>query len=457
VQALTSRDDPRRAPVFGFLAFTGGSSEGAVIRDMRLANALWQRGFRVVVYWMMEARPELPDPDILQRILCSGLRYHGSRPSSSLDRIGRMSRLIPAPHRLGFVQEHPAYVSRLLQNCIRAMCEGDRLLGKRLLDFVARDGVTCLLPTFAWTASLAAYVKDRRPDTFDYLVTFQGEEIFANYAAAIGQLEAYKAMLRTVVQASGRPAIAVSQDYAARLSDEISLDPSQLVAIPPGIVLPAIHGPVDLAANKQTLSSTFPTLRGDRPIITYLGRQDAEKGIDLLLYAARILDERGVRFELVCTGPTSFGNHYSEACRMIADHLRLPVIWGEEISDEARTALFRLSHCVVCPSIHREPFGMVVAEAMSMGTPVVVPDAGGIGGIVRDGARRGGLTFKSWDTGDLADALERLLRDAGLYAELRSQARVLASRFSMERLADAVLAQLGLDPGASPADAKASR
>jgi hypothetical protein len=131
--APTSRNDLEHAPVFVFLAFTGGASEGAVIRDMRLANALRERGFGVVVYWMMEARPDLPDRRIPQRILCSGLRYHRPKPSVGFDLIGRLTRLIPARHRLGFVQEHPAYLSRLVRNCVSAMCEGDAVLAERLL------------------------------------------------------------------------------------------------------------------------------------------------------------------------------------------------------------------------------------------------------------------------------------------------------------------------------------
>ena len=42
----------------------------------------------------------------------------------------------------------------------------------------------------------------------------------------------------------------------------------------------------------------MPSLRRDIPIVSYFGRQDSEKGIDLLLYAGRMLRERGVRHQL---------------------------------------------------------------------------------------------------------------------------------------------------------------
>ena len=41
------------------------------------------------------------------------------------------------------------------------------------------------LPTFAWTCPLAQRVKERRRAKFDYLPTFQGEEIFAHFVIRV--------------------------------------------------------------------------------------------------------------------------------------------------------------------------------------------------------------------------------------------------------------------------------
>src|SRR5436305_12264000 len=75
-------------PVFAFLAFTSGSYEGAIIRDMRLANDLHRRGFRVHVYWLMEQNPELVDKGIPQSVLARGLRYQFRKPSILADTAG---------------------------------------------------------------------------------------------------------------------------------------------------------------------------------------------------------------------------------------------------------------------------------------------------------------------------------------------------------------------------------
>jgi glycosyltransferase involved in cell wall biosynthesis len=87
---------------------------------------------------------------------------------------------------------------------------------------------------------------------------------------------------------------------------------------------------------------------------------------------------------------------------------------------------------------------MVAAEAMSFGTPVLVPNLGGITEVVEVDGKRGGLTFNAWDTTDLAAQLQRLLTDDTLYAELRINARPLSELFTVANMTDRVLAHMGL-------------
>ncbi len=214
-------------PVFAFLAFTSGSYEGAIIRDMRLANVLHRRGYQVVIYWMMNNNPELVDHGIPQRMLCYASRYQFSRPSGVADRVGRVLRLIPAHQMREYMQHHPLLIDRLMTNCCRSICAGgesDRGLVSRLIRFMKRDGVTHLLPTFAMICPFALAAKQRGTHEFDYLATFQGEEIFANYAEQIERLDDYHQRLREVVAGSPWPAIAVSKDYIHRLHDEMGID-----------------------------------------------------------------------------------------------------------------------------------------------------------------------------------------------------------------------------------------
>jgi len=242
------------------------------------------------------------------------------------------------------------------------------------------------------------------------------------------------------VEASRFPAVCVSNDYGDRLHEEMGIPREKMVTIYPGIELPPAGEKPSIAA----LLEKLPDLKKDVPIVAYFGRQDAEKGIDLLLYAVKQLRAKGMALQLVCCGGTSFGLDYRRVCEEIAHHLRIEVMWKRRVSDALRTALYAHARCVVYPSIHREPFGMVAAEAMSYGTPVLVPDQGGIvESISRDG-QAGGLTFKTWNSGDLAVQLARLLTDDTLHAQLAANAKTVAAQFSVEVMTDRVLEHLGL-------------
>jgi glycosyltransferase involved in cell wall biosynthesis len=182
------------------------------------------------------------------------------------------------------------------------------------------------------------------------------------------------------------------------------------------------------------------------PLVTFLGRRDTEKGIDLLLYAVTILRRRGVNLQLVVSGPTLFGDHYSQVCRQLAEDLRCPVMWSNKISDDLRSALFAHSRCIVYPSIHREPFGMVAVEALAHRTPAIVPDHGGIAAAIEANGECGGLRFRAWDSGHLAEQIERLLTDDDLHRRLVEAGPRIAEHYSVRNLADRVLAHLGLPP-----------
>jgi glycosyltransferase involved in cell wall biosynthesis len=436
-------------PVFAFLAFTSGSFEGAIIRDMRLANDLHRRGFKVHVYWMMERNPALLDRDIPQSVLARATRYRFKKPRRAADAYGRIFNLVPAKRRRRFLNVHPQYIKMLMGNLMRVICDGARSdpgLLDRLESFLIRDGVTHLLPTFAWVSPIAQRVKERGRTKFDYLPTFQGEEIFAHFAMEIGRLDDYHRVLRETLDGTPWPAIAVSNDYILRLRDEMGIDPAKVRAIYPGIDLPPLPTPHSALSTEHfsVIKKDFPSLNPAIPIVTYLGRQDPEKGLDLLLYAARMLGDRGVPMQLVLVGGSSFGLQYRKSMEAIAEHLRLRVFWKGVVSNELRGALFRQSRCVVYPSIHREPFGMVAAEAMSYGTPVLVPNLGGITEVIAVNGRRGGLAFEAWSTMDLADQLQRLLTDDALHAELATNARAVAEHFSVANMTDQVLAHMGL-------------
>ncbi|MBS0260492.1 MAG: glycosyltransferase family 4 protein [Planctomycetes bacterium] len=432
------------SPVFGFL-LVGGSVVGSQVRDIRLANEFARRGYPVRAWWAMDRPHQSPlSPTIPQRWLYSAGRYAGFFRFSG-EFLGRtVTRLTTDAFRQRISQRFPAFVSQQLRALIRAVCLGverDGHLIRRFGQEIAKAQVTHFLPNLECLAPFVHAARRYVPHHVKSLVTFQGYELYAIYARELGLEDRLYERLRDVVAQSDWPAISVSDAYSARIQQEVGVAGQDLKMIPAGA---PFDQPVDLTRAHAEIRQAYPQYRPEIPLVTYVGRRDSEKGIDLLLYAARLLQERGVPLQLAICGPTAFGNHYAEACQQVAWNMRLPVLWGGFISDALRSALFRASRTVVYPSIHGEPFGMVPIEAMAQGTPVVVPDQGGVAGLVQVAQSVGGLRFRTWDSGDLAQQIERLLRDTRLCQDLSQGALQIADYYSVTRMGDRVLDHMGL-------------
>jgi glycosyltransferase involved in cell wall biosynthesis len=99
-------------------------------------------------------------------------------------------------------------------------------------------------------------------------------------------------------------------------------------------------------------------------------------------------------------------------------------------------AAMRALDIVVHASVEPEPFGLVVAEAMACGRPVVVSRAGGAAEIAEAGA----LFHAPANAGELAECLSQLISDSGLRASLGAAGRLAALHsFGRQRLSDALV------------------
>jgi glycosyltransferase involved in cell wall biosynthesis len=319
---------PAGETVFGFVLL-GGALSGALIRDMRLANELADRGWPVHVWWVMDRPWASPlRSDISQHWLFHALRYAGRHGSDVADAAGRLlSRIYRDKKRLRTVQKRPQLLERMMQGLVRRVCdsvEQDRRPIRRFAEELSEAGVTHLLPMLAILCPWAAAARDHVRHRLRYLITFQGYELYVNYARAIGREQQLYDRLREAARDSDWLAVAVSEDYLQRVSEDVGVPAESMRAIPPGI--PG-EFPCDRAGAPDLIALAFPEFRRDVPLVTFIGRRDTEKGIDLLLYAVSILRSRGVKLQLAICGPTLFGDHYSRVCRQLAEDLlyRLPL------------------------------------------------------------------------------------------------------------------------------------
>lgn len=431
-------------PVFGFI-LGGGSLTGGLVRDVRLANELTDRGYRVVVWWAIDRTEAAPlRPTIEQRWLFHGLRYTGSVPGVR-DAAGRLiTRFVSESKRGETSQKHEMLVLRMMQGMMRAVCDGvehDAPLIRRLAGEIRQTGVTHLLPMMEFMAPWAAAACRLTDGACRYLVTFQGHEVTLPYAASIGRRHDLLHRLATCVRESAWPAIAVSADYRRQVLSDFALKESEVAAIPPGVP-PA--GKLSRTQAEEALATIIPGYRPGVPLVTFLGRRDVDKGVDLLLYAMKIIMERGVDFQLAAFGSSLYGKTYRHACEKIGVRLGLPIQWSKQVTGEKWSAVMAGSRVVLYPAVWREPFGMVPVEAMAHGTPAVVPRFGGLSEAVTANGRTGGLVFAPWDSGDLADKIELVITDDGVWNKLSADAVLVADHYSVTRMADRVLSHMGI-------------
>lgn len=158
--------------------------------------------------------------------------------------------------------------------------------------------------------------------------------------------------------------------------------------------------------------------------VVMLSRLDRIKRVDLLMTALRRHpDLAGMRFDLYGSG--------EEAERLRANALALPNVHLHGFQADAAARLSQADLLLhTCPE---EPFGLVVLEAYAAGVPVLVPNAGGAGALVRNGET--GFHFAANDPVALGRKLRELqAAPAELLNRVARHARAeLDQRFSPGR------------------------
>jgi glycosyltransferase involved in cell wall biosynthesis len=160
------------------------------------------------------------------------------------------------------------------------------------------------------------------------------------------------------------------------------------------------------------------------------------KGHDVFLRAISMLPEQPIR-AFIIGGPIykTEGSQYTLAeLRAIACKLGIAHRIGFTGFVDDTAPAIRALDIVVHASTRPEPFGLVVAEGMACGKPIVVARVGGVAEIIRE--NENSMSHEAGDAAGMADCIKRLGADPELRRTLGAQARRWAERrFDRERLA----------------------
>lgn len=152
----------------------------------------------------------------------------------------------------------------------------------------------------------------------------------------------------------------------------------------------------------------------NRLIVLYVGRFAREKRLETLRLIAQ---DR--RFALTLIGG---GHHEDEVRRTLCENEADPHFIGYQLGDDLANAYAAADVFAFCGIA--ETFGQVVLEAMSSGLPVLVPDRGGVAGLVADGVR--GFICHADDAADFHAKAIHLAEDAALRLKMAHASRQYA-------------------------------
>ena len=114
----------------------------------------------------------------------------------------------------------------------------------------------------------------------------------------------------------------------------------------------------------------YPKLKG-RKMLLYLGRFHPKKGVDNLIRAWCQREQKGEEV-LVLAGPLEKGSDWINNLKDLAKE-DSSIHWTGMLGGDLKWSALRLADSMILPS-HQENYGMVVAEACSVGLPVYLTD-----------------------------------------------------------------------------------
>jgi glycosyltransferase involved in cell wall biosynthesis len=198
-----------------------------------------------------------------------------------------------------------------------------------------------------------------------------------------------------------------------------SLVPDADVTVAPNAV------DAELFASRVADREQLRTERGlERPTVLYVGRLAPEKGVDVLLDAARGLDADVV---VAGSGP--------EEARLRAGASG-NVRFAGQVDRDDLPAWYAAADVLCLPS-RSEPWGMTLNEGAAAGLPLVATEAaGGAWDLVEDG--RNGFRVPAGDPDALRGALERLVADEPFRRAAGARSRELSAGFTARAWAEAV-------------------
>jgi glycosyltransferase involved in cell wall biosynthesis/SAM-dependent methyltransferase len=175
---------------------------------------------------------------------------------------------------------------------------------------------------------------------------------------------------------------------------------------------------------KHNLVYPMVAERSSEPLVVYIGRLNEAKGLRLLMKAWDSANTADLKLVVAGGGPMD---------REVSDWARArPSVEAPGLlSREECVTLLSRARAAVVPSQWQEPFGLVIAEAMSASVPSIAPSHGSFPELITDGEN--GVLFPPGDAAALSKLISEVELDPGRFERLGLNAKdTYARRFTPE-------------------------
>lgn len=149
--------------------------------------------------------------------------------------------------------------------------------------------------------------------------------------------------------------------------------------------------------------------------VLYFGRLDANKGLDQIVEACRVLKKEGLKFQFNCYGTGPDGKEFIDS---MLDALGEDFCYSGVVTGDEKWRVLTKNDIFLLPSRY-EGLPMALLEAMAAGCVPVVSDVGSVSTVVEDGVN--GYLVEPGNVGQVADRLRDLL--SGDLAKMSEKAR----------------------------------
>ena len=204
-----------------------------------------------------------------------------------------------------------------------------------------------------------------------------------------------------------------------------------------------VPGPYEIIPNGIDLDHFKPDVepveqyKDGKLNILFVGRLEKRKGLKYLITAYRHVKKQIPESRLIVVGPgTRMRKGYERQVKEAG--LKDDVVFVGSVSSDDLPRYYKTADIFCAPATGQESFGIVLLEAMAVGTPIVASRIDGYAGVLTHG--REGLLVPPKDSGELARALLRMAKDESLRQEMGNRGLLTARNYSWRRVAQTVVA-----------------